>query len=281
MNLTERAILVALKVSLPTATRRDKAATQDVETVRNARDLGRFNKDLINKTFLAKIKSTESAARAYLYAMTVPWGDDDSRLLAIRRNMEFSQKMQTYGAEFDAQAIAIQKNWLTIVAEAQGRLKTLFDATQYPHIDVLPSKFNFRILYTPVPTGGDLRVSLDTQQLKEMKARIDEDARAALQATAGVAWRRLYEEVAHMAARLAIPKGRLHDTVVTNLANVCDILPDLNFTDDPKLNKAIALVKKQLLVSPETLRSQPDVKENTAIAAKKIADAIGGWMVRT
>lgn len=278
MNLDERAILVALKIGLPTMTRRDKTATEDVERVHNKRDLGRFNKDLINKSYLTTIKSIESKARAYLYAMTVPWGDDDSRLLAVRRHMEFVQQMDAHAAAFEAEAATVIAKWDEIVDEARHRLGGLFDQNQYPTAATLPHKFRFRIGYTPVPVGNDIRVALDATQLAEMKARIDEDSKAALQATCSDVWARLYEKVDHMAQRLSDPKGRVHETVVSSLGDLCDILPDLNFMDDPRLNKAIALVKERLIVPVSSLRDDPEKKQDTAVAARKIADAMSGWM---
>lgn len=278
MNLAERAILAALKISLPTATRRDKQATEDVEKKHNSRNLGRFNKDLINRSFLVKIKSVEADARAYLYAQTVPWGDDDSRLLAARRHMKFAIKMQEFGALFDTEAQVIINDWDKIVDEAKRRLGKLYNASQYPHRAVLPSRFRFHVGYVPVPTSGDLRVALDEVQLTELRARIDEDARAALAATNAEAWDRLYKKVSHMADRLSETKGRVHATVVSGLVEVCEVLPDLNFTDDPRLNKAISLVKEKLIVPVEILRNRPEVKESTAVTARKIADAMAGWM---
>lgn len=278
MKLTERAILVSLKIGLPTGTRRDKQATEDVEKAHNARNLGRFNKDLINKKFLANIKSVETKARAYLYAMTVPWGDDDSRLLAVRRHVEFAEKMNGYGAQFDTEASTIINTWPDIVDEARKRLNSLFDPRQYPDAATLPNKFKFRVGYTPVPSSGDVRCALDDAQLREMRQRIDEDVRNSLAQTNMKAWERLYAQVDHMAQRLGDPESRVYDSVVDNLAELCDILPDLNFTDDPRLNKAIALVQQQLLVPVEALRNQPETKENTALAARKIANAMSGWM---
>lgn len=280
MNLNERAILVSLKIGLPTGTRRDKKATEDVERLHSARNLGRFNKDLINKDYLAPIKSIETQARAYLYQMTVPWGDDDSRLLAVKRHMDFSSKMSGYGALFDAEAQTLMDKWDDVVAEAKRRLGALYDAGQYPTNGALKSKFKFRVGYTPVPVAGDLRVSLDADQLDEIKARIEEDSGQALRAVHSEAWERLYEKVEHMADRLADPKSRVFESLVDNLRDLCDILPDLNFTDDPRLDKAVGLVKAHLLVPVAQLRDVPVVKENTAVAARKIATAMAGWMAK-
>lgn len=280
MNLDERAMLVSLKISLPTGTRRDKQATEDVEKLHNARNLGRFNKDLINKKFTAKVKAVESQARAYLYMMTLPWGDNGSRLIAVRRHAEFAAKMLEFGNMFDTEAATIITQWPAIVVEAQQRLNGLFDPRQYPGVDTLGKKFRFRVSYTSVPRGDDLRVALDDAVVGEMRAQLEEEKATYLKGTQVEAWSRLYEKVEHMAVRLADPEGRVYDSVVEGLAEVCDILPDLNFTDDPRLANAIAIVKKTLLVTPDKLRASPETKVNTAAAARLIADRIGGWMTK-
>lgn len=280
MNLQERALLVSLSIKTPTVTRRDRKATEDVEKLHNSRDLGRFNKDLVRKDFFAPIQAAVTAARGYLYAMTVPWGND-YWLLAVRRQTEFALKMAEHEQAFSAQADALAAKWPEVVEEAEKRLGDLFDRDQYPTPTSVREKFRFRVKYLPVPSKDDLRVSLDSEQLEEMRLRVEEDTREAIREGSMVAWERLYEAVDRMATSLAKPEGRVYDTVVSNLAELCDRLPDLNFVDDTRLDKAIALVKQQLILPVERLREDKTMKASTAASAAKIASAMAGWMKST
>lgn len=279
MNLQERAVLVSLNVRMPTITRRDRKATEDVERLHNSRNLGRFNKDLVRKDFFAPIQAAVTAARGYMYSMTVPWGND-YWLLAVRRKMEFAEKMLAHIGAIEAQADALAAKWPEVVEEARTRLGDLFEADQYPSPTAVRERFKVRLKYLPVPSGNDLRVSLDDEQLTEMRLRIEEDTREALNEASRVPWERLHEAVERMATSLAKPEGRVYDTVVSNLAGLCDTLPDLNFVEDERLTKAITLVKQQLILPVERLREDKGMKANTAAAAAKIAGAMAGWMNR-
>jgi hypothetical protein len=71
-------------------------------------------------------------------------------------------------------------------------------------------------------------------------------------------WQRLYEAVSHMAERLQVYKvteeGVEHpfrDSVVTNLVKLVDVLPKLNVTGDPELERLAAQVRASLLVDPK------------------------------
>ena len=68
------------------------------------------------------------------------------------------------------------------------------------------------------------------------------------------------------------------DSVVTNLVRLVDVLPKLNVTGDPELERLTAQIRSSLLIDPKELRRSDDVREETRKAAASIAQQMAGYM---
>ena len=68
------------------------------------------------------------------------------------------------------------------------------------------------------------------------------------------------------------------DSVVTNLVKLVDVLPKLNVTGDPELERLAAQVRASLLVDPQELRKSESVRSETAKAATAICDRMAAYM---
>ncbi len=103
-------------------------------------------------------------------------------------------------------------------------------------------------------------------------------------------WQRLYEAISHRVERLQAYKvtrvGVEHpfrDSVVTNLVKLVDVLPKLNVTGDPELERLAAQVRASQIADPQELRKSELVRSETGKAATAICDrmAEGGFeMIR-
>jgi acetate kinase len=129
----------------------------------------------------------------------------------------------------------------------------------------------------PVPTA-DFRVSIASDELRriqqDVEQRVQQSARVAMQDV----WQRLHDRVAHMADKLSDPKAIFRDSLVENAREICAILPRLNFTDDPDLERMRQEVEATLLKHPDALRNDPVLRQDTATQAKRIMDAMGAFM---
>ena len=68
------------------------------------------------------------------------------------------------------------------------------------------------------------------------------------------------------------------DSVVTNLVKLVDVLPKLNVTGDPELERLAAQVRASLLVDPQELRESESVRSETAKNATAIAQRMAAYM---
>jgi len=92
-------------------------------------------------------------------------------------------------------------------------------------------------------------------------------------------WNRLYRVVNHMAERLADPENKFKNSLVDNIVDLCDLLPRLNITSDPKLEKALLEVRQKLTAyDSQTLRDSNDIRSQTALEAQKILDKMKHYL---
>jgi hypothetical protein len=95
----------------------------------------------------------------------------------------------------------------------------------------------------------------------------------------------MYEAVSHMAERLsaykATDEGVEHpfgDSIVTNLVKLVDVMPRLNVTGDPELERLTSQIRASLLVDPGELCKSEDVRAPTAKTAARIADQMSSYV---
>ena len=84
---------------------------------------------------------------------------------------------------------------------------------------------------------------------------------------------RAKEMVEHMVERLEDPKTIFRNSVVTNLGDLVELLPKLNFTNDKKVS-AMIVDLKALCVNPEHLRSNSKTRAAVLKRAKAILRGI-------
>jgi hypothetical protein len=78
-----------------------------------------------------------------------------------------------------------------------------------------------------------------------------------------------------MADTLSIPDKIFRDSLVTNVRELCDILPALNIANDPALTDLTADIEDRLAsLSPSALRTQPSTRESAALDAAALLDSI-------
>jgi hypothetical protein len=285
-SLSSRAMLCALSISMWSAQKHDREASEEIATRHGAQvDAGRYHKVLLPKQALAEIRRIVSDARSEHYFMTLPWDDNGYRVLPAAAYMEHTQRMRELANQFTPAVEVLAQQFEQLVAEAKGRLGGLFRADDYPTPQELGSKFSFETRVMPLPDAGDFRVALGDEEKDRIKRQITAAVEASLQVASRELWQRLYEAVKHMAARLDAYKvtedGVEHpfrDSVVTNLVKLVDMLPKLNVTRDPELERMAEQVRASLLVDPKQLRESESIRAEIAKTATSIADRMAIYM---
>jgi hypothetical protein len=279
-NLTETAMLVRLSVSQWTARRYDKKVSEKAaKDFKAEKDSGRYNKLLVAEAAIKTIQVIVNEARAYHYTNTLPWGDDDSRLLTAANYMKYTRKMSGFQSRFEKEVLAFNAAYPTLIEESKQRLGKMFKESDYPQAKDILSRFGWSIDINPLPDARDFRVSLGEGQVESIREEIERRTFKAQGVAMTDCWERLYGVVKHMATKLNEKDPIFRDTLITNIADLVELLPALNFADDSNLERMRKEVEATLCsYSPNTLREDDAVKAEAAKAAEEVMKKMAGYM---
>lgn len=241
------AMLVELSISCWTARKLDKRVSQEIDTDKSARvRAGNYNKNLLAGTQkLDNIVKFAANVRAWHNANTLPWSDNGQRLLPVEHFLTYKERIGEYEQEYNALVQEFLTSYPDLVDAAAFQLAKLFDRSEYPDVEDIAGKFNFRFVFSPVPTSGDWRVAIGQQARDELEAQctnvIEERTKAAMKE----AWSRLHECLTHASERLEdtgdgenTKRKIFRDSLVNNAQELVDMLRILNVTKDPELERA-------------------------------------------
>ena len=277
--LAERAMLASLHIGVWSGKAVDRAVTEEVSETHkaDAREAGRYNKQLVAPKFLHKVGSVVSYGRSVHRTLTLPWDDDGTRILSTTGYEQYTQQMRLVRIKFD-DAVKLFINGLSeYVDEARKRLGTMFNQDDYPSSDDIKSKFGLDVEIKGLSTAGDFRAQLSDATVKAIQKDIERRADARVEAAMKDVYQRIYNVTSKMAEKLkefdpASSEGRFKDSLVYNVHQLAELLPILNITNDQKLIDLQARLKRELVEhSPEILRADPKARNETQRRAEAIA----------
>lgn len=269
-TLSERAMLTTLKISQWTARRLDRQETTSLNRAHGLTvEAARVNKKLLFSAELDKVHQVTGAIRKEFATRTLPWGIDGVSILKASAYVEFTQLVNTWQNDWHAAVNAFLDAYPELRRKAYLELGTLFKAEDYPEPFELRDRFGFAIRFMPVPDDRDWRVDVGDDERK----RLEEDIRQRLAETEThamlEAWNRLRDVVARTQERLSNPENIFRDSLVDNAIELCGVMPSLNITDDPQLEKARQALEKAL--APYAANKNPlrdDPKQRADVSAK-------------
>lgn len=268
MSITSSAVLVEMNISVWTANKVDKAATNKINTDNNASaNAAQVRKNLMAGTSMRKnIADYAAACRLWHNTRTLPWADKGARLLATSLFLAYKGEVNERKAEFDAQVSSFLTAYPSLVHSASTSLGGFFDPADYPDVEEVREKFGFRMVFAPVPASGDFRLDIGEQDLNSLREQYDEAFHTRLADAMREPWDRLHKLVTGMSEKLTDGDGddkkRYHDTLVTNAQQMCSLLTHLNVTKDPMLEKARRDLELTMLGADiEGIKESADVRK--------------------
>ena len=268
MSITSSAVLVEMNISVWTANKLDKGATEKVATDNNAgAQAGQYRKNLMAGTSMRKdIADYAASCRLWHNTRTLAWADKGVRLLPTSLFMDYKAEANVRKATFEQMVGNFVTVYPSLVQTAQNYLGGLFNADDYPSADEVESKFGYRLVVSPVPEAGDFRLDIPSQDLAEIRTQFDQSFNERLADAMREPWDRLHKMLSGMSDKLVEAMGedkkRWHDTFVTNAQGLCSMLTHLNVTQDPKLEAARRALETAMLGADiEELKDDPLVRE--------------------
>jgi hypothetical protein len=277
-GVARSAMMVDLNIAIYSGRKQDKSTQAEVT---NAKGSGSKKAASVYKNLFAECKELDAItkfqarARAEHYKLTLPWSDQGARLLPTAALVDYQQTMNRHKQEFERLVDAFLDKYDTLVAGAAFQLGTLFDRNEYPSRGKVAQRFRMEASFTPLPTGGDFRLDVESEVQRQLIADYEDKLDAKLKAANQDSWTRLYNAISKLSDRLTVDedgkKRTFHDTTVTNAVELCELLHVMNVTNDPALTKASRQLADVLSgVTPKELREE----DSTRVLTKKKVDII-------
>jgi hypothetical protein len=270
MSISEAAMLVELNISVWTANKVDKSASRKVVDDNYAGvDAGHFKKNLMAGTTQRKeIADYAESCRRWHGGRTMPWSDRGPRLLPTSLFFDYKTEMNARQAYFDNKVSEFLQAYPRLVQTADNYLGNLFDPADYPDVDEVRTKFGFRMVFLPVPTAGDFRIDLPSQEMEAVRLQYEAHADARVASAMHEQWDKLHTMVSRMSGMLVEPEGeedkrRWYNTFLTNAQDMCSLLTHLNVTRDPKLESARRDLERAIVgVEIDDIKESISVRED-------------------
>jgi hypothetical protein len=270
MSITSSAVLVEMNISVWTANKLDKGATEGVLTSNGATsgDAAQVRKNLMAGTSARKeIADYAAGCRLWHNTRTLPWADKGARLLPTSLFLDYKAEANIRRDTFNQMVDKFIGNYPALVQTASNYMGTLFNQDDYPSPDTVREKFGYRLVFSPVPESGDFRLDLPAQDMLEMQENYRSAFDDRLAEAMRTPWDQLHKMLGTMSTKLtegdADTQKRWHDTFVTNAHEMCAMLTHLNVAKDPKLEDA----RRQLEVAMIGVDIE-DIKDDELTRAK-------------
>lgn len=272
--LQERAMITNLTIRQWTGQKHDKKISGEVDAQHGAKDAGKYTKWIVDKVELKPLSAHTGKVRDTHYNMTLPWGDNGDRLLPSRMFMKYSTAMRELKAERETLAKEFADRYPSMVAAGAKRLGSMYDPNDYPRIKEIEGRFDIELSFSPVPDAKDFRVDIGDEAVEEIKKNITQSVNSRQIEALKDCWARIEDVTDKIVQRLGDPEAIFRDTLIENARFVAEVIPDLNITDDLKLDQACKDLAKLSSVHPDSIRRSKKLRNDTCQAATTLLQLI-------
>jgi hypothetical protein len=274
-ELSRRAVLVRLKVSLWTASHRDQEMGSEVA------DAKRADRDAVNciikylpEGAMRGVTSARWQLKRAHEQYTLPWLDGGTRILPAALYDKYNEKVSKYEANYQEAVSKFVSEYPTWYANATERLGDI-DMSRMPHPSDISARFGVSRQTMPMPSITDWRVDLGADQLKVAQESAERSIQAAAKESVQILYTKLEKCLDRIVKTLEIADQKFKNTLIDNLKDLCEMIPILDITDDPELDKLRrACVSRLTKLNPDSLREEPETREQTVKAAKRILNKV-------
>jgi hypothetical protein len=154
--------------------------------------------------------------------------------------------MREFEAIFERKVEDFLALYPSYIEQVRPGLNGLFREEDYPSVEKLRTKFGVKLEVLPIPSGEDFRVTMSAEEQARVAQEIDSNVRQSLVRGTADLWERLQDVVSHMVDRLNEPKSSFHASLVANVLDLVNLLPQLNVGEDSELNRFAGEIRNKL-----------------------------------
>ena len=227
------------------------------------------------------VARVRSEASGYWRAETLPYPEAGLRLLPQAKLPAFDSRMAQYRQELQSAASELAGQYDTMKSEAERRLGTLFNASDYP--STLDGLFDLEVTYPAIEPPQYL-VSLHPDVYQAEQARVRERFESAVELAEQAFATELQRLTAHLAERLTgLHDGQpkvFRDSAVENLREFFERFRRLNIRSSPELDMLVEEAQQVITgIEPQQLRDSVRLRQMVARDFEQIQASVGEILV--
>ncbi len=227
------------------------------------------------------VAAVRSEASGYWRTVTLPFPESGIRLLPQNSLGLFANTMAGYREKLQEAARELAAQYDTIKQEAQRRLGTLFNASDYPQ--TLDAMFDLEVSYPTIDPPAYL-MALNPEVYQQEQARVRERFESAVELAEQAFAAELQRLVSHLAERLTgLHDGQpkvFRDSAVENLREFFERFRQLNIRSNPELDALVEHAQQTITgIEPQQLRDSVRLRQMVANDFEVIQAVVGEMLV--
>ena len=227
------------------------------------------------------VAAVRSEASGYWRTITLPFPEAGIRLLPQNSLGLFATTMQAYRERLQETARELSSQYDTMKSEAERRLGTLFNASDYPQ--TLDGLFDLEVSYPTIEPPAYL-VSLHPEVYQQEQARVRERFESAVELAEQAFATELQRLTAHLAERLTgLHDGQpkvFRDSAVENLREFFERFRRLNIRSSPELDILVEEAQQVITgIEPQQLRDSVRLRQMVTRDFEQIQASVGEMLV--
>lgn len=255
ISLATSALIVSVDVNVWTATKQDRAISDEVTSAKNASsEAGKFTKNLLaNSPEHKALLNYRQTVYNWLQRCTYDWAGS-MRLLPMINLEKFKKEYEghekAFADLFDKFLIA----YPTMVSDAAFKQGDMFNRSEYPEPQELRSKFRIKLFVTKVPTN-DFRSNISEAIAEDLRIGYEKQVGEIIDTVMVDASERLIlfaERISNACTENTpnedgkVKRKKIYDTTITQAKELCETLKSFNLTNNNALEDARARLEEAL-----------------------------------
>ena len=270
ISLSTSASIVSVEVNVWTATRQDRAISNEVTAMKNAdSEAGKFTKNLLSSSPEHKaLMNYRQTVYNWLQRSTFDWAGS-SRLLPLVNLEKFMKDYELHDKEFNRLLDEFILKYPQIVSDAAFKQGDMFDRNQYPDVRDVRAKFRIKLFVTTVPSN-DFRSNISSVIAEDLKNHYERQVGEIIDNVMVDASERFLEIASRISNACTevtpnedgkVKRKKIYDTTIIQAKELCATLKDFNLTNNQALEDARTQLENALRdVTVEDLRESSYVR---------------------
>lgn len=272
-SLATSGLLVAVEVNVWSATKQDRAISNEVTIAKKAdTNAGRFVKNLLaNNSDHKALLNYRQTIYNWIQRVTYPWNKSQDYLPYVALP-KFMQEFDWHDVEFNRLLNNFCDNYGSIVSNMAFAQGDMFNRDDYPTVDQVRNKFGVTLYTSEVPVG-DYRCAISTDLANDLNTHYSRQAETIVQGILNDQVTRLvdvmqslahccgYDDTTTTDGEQKQKKRKIYEGTVEKAKEYCRLYKDFNLTNDSALDEAVNQLDLALRgVDAEMLRDSDAVR---------------------